>query len=464
MNCLNRFRPNIIFLKRSITFSSFLRARFLCSLSIILCTLMLMTSCSLPWSTQGTTANSDLSVIGTDEKTLDKQSLVRQLAECISDTAQIENVYNSIPTEQLDGLSFASFSSYIVALTYLHTDTGAITSFRFLTESENKTITDAIAVNAVDYQPLLASTIPVELFYGNQQSQDPPVYMYIQEDANGTAYLSSTWVKECLNVFDFAGLYFTALEKQNTQAVASLINDSQVPAEGQFSTAVVNYKAGELVQYYHLKVQSPFVDYRLISMDISQLSYLQPEVLDDISLSYQTRTVRFVRNSLNNISIRDSVNNPLTTKDFYLYYKGEKTIRIGDRADSNQFINLFGEPALTVFSSQFSSDASTQEPQQMIVISYGSTSVTIKGTVYKDDSWDGQIIQIRLNEPDSNFVLGKTIYAGMSRDELMLMYPFADQTDYILTTTQDEQKYVMSFVFAEDKEKQITGVTLELPA
>jgi len=44
------------------------------------------------------------------------------------------------------------------------------------------------------------------------------------------------------------------------------------------------------------------------------------------------------------------------------------------------------------------------------------------------------------------------------------MYPFADQTDYILTTTQDEQKYVMTFVFAQDKEKQVTGVTLELPA
>lgn len=423
-----------------------------------------MTSCSLPWATLGTTANTHLSVILTDEKTLDKQSLVRQMAECISDASQIKNVYHSIPAEQLDGLSYASFSSYITALTYLHIDKSAITSFRFLTDSENKAITDAIAVNAADYQSLLASTIPVELFYGNEPSQDPPVYMYIQEDANGTAYLSSTWVKECLNVFDFAGLYFAALEKQNTQAVASLINDSQVPAEGLFSTAVINYKAGELVQYYHLKVQSPFVDYRLISMDISQLSYLQPEVLDDISLSYQTRTVRFVRNSLNNISIRDSVNNPLTTKDFYLYYKGEKTIRIGDRADSNQFLDLFGEPALTIFSSQFSTNTGTQEPQQMIVISYASISVTIKGTVYKDDSWDGQIIQIRLRESDPDYVLGKTIFAGMSRDALMLMYPFADQTDYILTTTLDDQKYVMTFVFAEDKEKQITGVTLELPA
>lgn len=428
---------------------------------MFICGIILLTSCTLPWETHETTQNTDSSVITTAESTLDRQSLVRELAACISDKSQIDYVYNKIPPAQLDGISYATFCAYISALTYLHIDAGVITSFRFVNKEESQIITDGIAVNAADYQSLLQYTIPVELFYSDETADDSPVYIYIQEDTNGTPYLSSTWVKECLNIFDFAGMYFTALEKQNSDAVASLINDSQVEAQGGFSSAVINYKARELVQYYHLKVQSPFAEYRLRSLDISQLTYMQPEVLDDISLSYQTRNVHFIRNSLNKVTIRDSVNNPLSTKDFYLYYKKEKTIRIGDRADSNQFFNLFGKPAVTVYSEQFNAGTGGADNQQIIVISYSSAVVTIKGSMYADGSWDGQIIQIQLKSGDSDFVLG-TIYTGMTRDTLMMLYPFADQTDYILSTSLDDQAYEMTFTFADNLERTITDVKLTL--
>lgn len=442
--------------------SSFLslRARIASCVSMLICGIILLTSCALPWETRETTQNTESSVIATADSTLDRQSLVRELAACISDTKQISYVYNMIPPAQLDGISYATFSAYIKALTYLHIDAGVITSFRFVNKEESQIITDGIAVNAANYQSLLSYTIPVELFYSDETTDDSPVYIYIQEDANGTPYLSSAWVKECLNIFDFAGMYFTALEKQNSDAVASLLNDSQMEEQGGFSSAVINYKARELVQYYHLKVQSPFSDYRLRSLDISQLTYMQPEVLDDISLSYQTRNVRFIRNSLDKFTIRDSVNNPLSTKDFYLYYKKEKTIRIGDRADSNQFLNLFGKPQATVFSEQFTAGSSAAS-QQIIVLTYSSASVTIKGTMYDDGSWDGQIIQIQLKSGDSDFVLG-TIFTNMTRDSLMMLYPFADQTDYILSTTLDDQSYEMTFTFADDPERTITGVKLIL--
>jgi len=462
MNCLKNFRPHMRYHKGSTTSFLSLRACLLVCLSLILSVLILITSCSLPWETQETTAGTDVSVILTGDTTLDRYSLVRELATCISDSSQIEYVYHSIPAAQLDGMSYASFNAYILALTRLHVIAGPITSFRFVAQTESQKIIDAIATNAADYKPLLESTIPVELFYGNELSNEAPVYIYIQEDTNGTAYLSSTWVRECLNVFDFAGLYFGALEKQNFEAVASLIKDSQVPSEGEFSAAVINYKSRELTQYYHLKVQSPFSDYRMMSLDISQLTYLQPEVLDDISLSYQTRNVSFVRNSLNSISIRDSVNTMLSTKDFFLYHKGIKTIRIGDRADSNQFISLFGDPNGISFGMQFVPKTNTAADQQIIEISYPSTSVTIRGTFYDDGSWDGQIIRIRLNKADMNYFLGTTLYVGVTRDTLLMLYPFADQTDYILSTTVDDQRYQMSFTFTEDPTRTITSVTLEL--
>jgi len=199
-----------------------------------------------------------------------------------------------------------------------------------------------------------------------------------------------------------------------------------------------------------------------LSLDISQLTYLQPEVLDDISLNYQTRNVSFVRNSLNSISIRDSVNTMLSTKDFFLYHEGIKAIHIGDRADSNQFSSLFGDPNGISFGMQFVPKTNTAADQQIIEILYPSTSVTIRGTFYDDGSWDGQIIRIRLNKSDMSYFLGTTLYVGVTRDTLLMLYPFADQTDYILSTTVDDQRYQMSFSFAEDPARTITSVTLEL--
>jgi hypothetical protein len=437
--------------------------RALSLVGCILAVLIAVSSCDLPWEIGDTgSSTSDTTVVVTGHTILDRQSLVRNLASCISDTTQIQNVYNAIPSVQLDGISYATFYSYIIALTRLHTNTEAVTSFRFVTKDESGQIMSTIAANASGFDNLLKATVPVELYYGSVQSSDQPVYIYIQEDANGSAYLSNVWVKECLNAFDFAGLYFAALEDQNPDAVASLIKGSQVPADGQFSSAVINYKARELTQYYHLKVQSPFPNYRLMSLDISQLSYLQPEVLDDISLSYQTRTVHFIRNTLNNFTIRDSVINPLATKDFYLYYNGEKTIRIGDRADSNQFLKLFGSPDSKILGALYSAGTNSGIIQQIIILSYSSATVTIRGNFYDDGSWDGQIVKIQLRSASLKFNLGMSINNGMTRDALMLLYPFADQTDYILSTTVDDQKYKMTFEFASDADRTVSDVQLQM--
>jgi len=461
MNCLKNFRPQMRYHKRSKASFSFLRVRILICLCLLLSVLLSASSCVLPWNYMGA-AGTDASVIAERDSNLDRQSLVQELATCISDVTQIDYVYHSIPAAQLDGISYADFYAYILALTRLNIGTGPITSFRFVPQKESQSITDSIAANAADYKSLLQATIPVEIFYGNEQTGGSPVYIYIQEDVNGTAYLSNIWVKECLNIFDFAGLYFGALEKENSEAVASLIKGSHVPKDGEFSPAVINYMAGELTSYYRVRVKSTFTEYRLESLDISQLTYLQPEVLDDISVNYQTRTVRFVRNSQNHVSIKDSVNKSLASKELFLYMNGEKTIRIGYPADSKTFKDLLGEPVGATYGMQFSPNASQGINQQIIDLTYASVSVTIQGSFYDDGSWDGQITRIRLLTPDQGAFMGTTIFVGMTRDALLMLYPFADQTDYTLTVTQDDQDFKMAFTFADDQNRTVTGVQLDL--
>ena len=189
---------------------------------------------------------------------------------------------------------------------------------------------------------------------------------------------------------------------------------------------------------------------------------MQPEVLDDISLNYQTRTVGFVRNSLGAITVKDSVNIPLLSKELTLYNRGVRIIRIGDQASSKQFLEFFGAPLQTAIGDPSTSGSVLSDTQTYIVLSYATTSVTVLGTLYDDGTWNGQIVRIRLRAADSNFSLGTTVHIGMTRDELLMMYPFADQTNYVLTTTLDDQKYEMTFEFADDAKRTVTGVKLEM--
>ena len=50
----------------------------------------------------------------------------------------------------------------------------------------------------------------------------------------------------------------------------------------------------------------------------------------------------------------------------------------------------------------------------------------------------------------------------MTRYALLMLYPFSDQTDYTLTVTQDDQDFKMTFTFADDQNRTVTGVQLDL--
>jgi hypothetical protein len=459
-------------------------ARCVSLIVLLLAGLVCISSCTFPWDNKDNGAGEQLPIIATNQNTLDQQSFVRELVSCLSDPTLIDSVYEAIPSEQLDGLSLSSFREYIAAMTRFQNGSGQIDTFRIIANDEKDTILLNIAQYAQNYKDLVRASIPVELTYVSGTTIQP-VYIYYQADQNGTPYLSHLWVDSCLDLYDYAYLYFLALEEQNTSAVASLITRSLDAESGEFSSHIIDYKAKELGKFYHVKVKSKYTEYQMVSYDISQLIYMQPEVINEINFSNQSRLVRFVRNANNEIVIRDNVSAPLSSKNFFLYYRGEKSIRVGDRADSKQFISLFGEPESTALGDIQLLDTNTtpvatsgngtllstspepSEPYEPkyarnIVLTYDGASVTIFGNVYDDGTWDGQIIRIRLRQMQADYNLGENIHSGMTREELLLVYPFADQTDYILSTVVDEQRYEMTFTFADDADYTISGVKIEL--
>ena len=359
-------------------------------------------------------------------------------------------MYENIPAVQRKNISAADFEAYVRVLSRMLTERGQITSYRILGEDERKTILDELAVSYASYQDVLDETLPVELLFGNEETIHQSVYIYIQQNKNGMAYLSDKWINNCMEIFDLASLYFSALEGERQNVVSTLIESGTSEDNVTLSSQVLDRKAEKLMTYYQVNVKTQFANYRLESFDITKAVFLQNEVLDDKSLSYHSQSVLFQRNSSLAIGIRDNVRDELDTRHFYLYLNGERTIRIGDRADSNQFNNLFGDP-LYIGQSFSKVDYQQVEDQgrseKLFVISYNGMSVTMIGNIYDDGSWDGRIIRIRLRSDRQEYSIGTDIRTLDTRDDILMLYPFADELGYVLETEIDDIQYELRFVF-----------------
>ncbi len=427
---------------------------------------VLLSSCSLINPSRPDTLESRLQAMqDAAQNPVDKHSLVQDLITCITDNRKTSSVYDSIPAVQRKNISAADFEAYIRVLSRMLTERGQITSYRFLGDEERNTLLEGIAESTGPYQDLLKDTLPVELLFDNEESIHQSVYVYIHESSNGMAYLSDKWINDSMEIFNLASLYFSALEGKNQVVVSTLIEAGTSEKDFSLSSQVLDRKAEKLMTYYHVNVKTQFVDYRLESFDITKAVFLQKEVLDDNSLSYRSQRVLFQRNSSLVIGIHDNVRDNLDTRHFYLCLNGERTIRIGDRADSKQFTELFGEPLY--IGQSFSKGKYQQIEDQgrsdrLFVISYNGMSVTIFGNIYDDGSWDGRIIRIRLRRDQQEFSIGTDIRTLDIRDDILMLYPFADELDYLLTTEIDDNQYELRFVFSEEDMNQVTGVILEL--
>ena len=427
---------------------------------------VLLSSCSLFNSFQPNSIESRLQEIqDASQKPVDKHSLVQNLITCITDNRKTSSVYDSLPAMQRKNVQSADFDAYVRALSRMLNERGQITSYRFLGDEERATLLEGIADSAGTYQDLLNDTLPVELLFGNEESIHQSVYIYIQENSNGMAYLSDLWISESMEVYNLASLYFSALEDKNQRVVATLIEAGTTKDNLGLSSQVLNKKAEKLLTYYHVNVKTQFADYRLESFDITQAVFLQNEVLDDNTLSYRSQRVLFQRNPSLNIEIHDNVRNNLDTRHFYLYANGLKTIRIGDRADSNQFFELFGEPMYigeSLSMGEYRQSLDQGRSDKLFVVSYLGMSVTLVGNIYDDGSWDGRIVRIRLRSDRQDYSIGTDIRTLDSRDDILMLYPFADELDYVLGIEIDDIQYELRFIFSKEDVNQVTGVVIEI--
>lgn len=396
------------------------------------------------------------------EESIENLNLIRLFSSCLVDQEQIDTVYDSIPSHQTDGISLTEFDEYMRILSGLGDGQGALLSFRILKEDERQKIADALSARLPDQTDLIEDIVPVELNYALSENQTKPI-IYFQEKSNGDLYLSSDWVRLCVELHRFSELYFSAIQDQNVDAVYSMLKNSYQGGMYSFSDPTVRLKAQELCHFYLLRVKAEFSEYPIQSIDISEIVFDQQGVLDEELLRYVPREVKIGRIEGGGIVISDVLKNTLKNRDLYLYSGGSRTVRIGDYSNSATFEALFGNPDLTTISRIERSEktGNLSEPEYRLIVDYPSARICLIGSIDSDGAWEGVVTRICIRSADQDFSIGRSLIVGMTLDDYMRNYPFADETNFILETESDDLTYRMKIELSQGKGDFIAEIILE---
>ncbi|MBN1775007.1 MAG: hypothetical protein JW817_00930 [Clostridiales bacterium] len=398
-----------------------------------------------------------------NEPPIGKSNLVRLISSCLTDPSQIATVYSSVPNHQLDGMSIAEFEEYIGVLARLGDGKGALLSFQIMKDDSRLEICEALIEKLPSEEELLEISVPVMLEYDGVKEDDSTL-IYFQQKENGTLYLSSEWARQCVEMYRFSELYFTSLQDQNADAVYSMLQNSYHDRDYSFSNSTIRLKAEEMCRFYLLRVKTDFREYRMASADITQIVFNQQGVLDDELLEYEPRTVTISRSDFGVIIVNDVLTDTLKVRDLYLYSGNTRTLRIGDHSNNAYFESLLGDPLLTTFSRiDPSGSIKTQatEPEYDLIVDYQTARINLRGTIDSSGAWEGVITRIQIGSTGPDFSIGRSIRVGMTLDDFMALYPFADETGFILITENDEQAYRLRIRLSRGAGDTVSGITLE---
>lgn len=388
---------------------------------------------------------------GLKKKTIDVPEMARIVADSLDDISLTESLFESIPEEQRDGLTYSEYYEYISVLQKMIPNQGRVLTFEIVEGAEKKRLLEAmISGDADDYSDLIMSCVPIKVTTTGIRRSGTPIYFYLQTKPDGTVFLSRSWAKSCMDLYAFSVHYFEAYTNENLTDVISLIPYTETTEPLPESKDILREKAKEMIHFYTHNVKSDKSDYEMISIDASNLLYLQPEVYDN-HLRVSSRQVRFRSDAQDVISVIDPIEHELKTADLYLYYNNRRTLRIGDNAAPLQLSSIFGDP-LTVSCGPVMEPAENMEDGlRNILIRYKGFSITVYGVYHGEDDWTGTLVHFDIYS-SKKVGIGSNMSLNESSWDVLSQYPFADQMGYEMKVTVDGVTYSLKIEF--DKENK----------
>jgi hypothetical protein len=264
-----------------------------------------------------------------------------------------------------------------------------------------------------------------------------PLYIFFTVKENGEVTLSRDWVTSIINIYNYSNHYFTLLDENNADAVKALLMPGFSGEE--YTDEVVYAKAQMLCEFYRLRVMSNINEYEITRLVPGQMTVRIPETIAAEGDLFEDHIVSFAyQNGVYNIY--DKINAANDINLVYLVRGDERLIRAGNEYSYSQLNSVIGSVPST-----FSYDPDNN----MIIVIYSDLVLRFDDVVMTGEDWEGSLTSIHLIS-SSIYSLGYNLYPGMTRSQVLMAYPFADETGYTITVNSGANEYEVTILFSED--------------
>ncbi len=368
----------------------------------------------------------------TEQRDLSIQELTRLLISAINDKRNTADAYSQIPQTQTDGLSYSYFYEYmnIMRSVSSHNGNGKTVSFRIMSDDECLSF---LGQSIFDRYGHIRGA---ELLSSSESQY--PLYLFFSEDDTGRVTLSQEWITSIISIYNYSTHYFTLLDNYNADAVKALLMPGLIGDE--YTDDVVYAKAQQLCEFYRLRVMSAISEYEITRLLPDHMSVRIPETLAPDGALFEEHLVDFTRQSTGNYLINDSISATNDINLVYLVRGDERLIRVGNEYSYSQLNTVMGCTPST-----FTYD----EDAGMIIAIYPGVLLRFDEVSATADDWEGTLTSIRLIS-SSIYSIGYNLYPGMTRTQVLMAYPFADESDYLITINTGSRDYTVELMFDEE--------------
>lgn len=395
--------------------------------------------------------NNIASKIENADNTISSSELVRIMVMALNDESAEADAFSKIPDDQKDGLTFSQFSDYMAFVRMLKNQSvGKVKAESFVLLSKEHSSEIFGEYDEEKYGELEAA----KLVFGSEGKKD--IYIAFRTDGD-KCFLASSWIKGILSIYNYSSHYFTMLDSNNTEGVITLLNPG-LTASG-FDDDVVRAKADALSDYYLLRVKSTISQYVIESIDPYEVIYSIPRTVGDDNETIVSHEVRItLSEDGEEYYITDNIGQPSDQELIRINYGSRKLI-CGSFYTKNTIQSYIGNPRLTSIGQtavSYREDINGNiDYRYKTILNYEGALLIFEAFNLGEGKWEGTLSEVILNNVSDEFSLGNGIKVGMTRSELLSLYPFIDQTGYEMDIEGVSNDFKVVFEFGEDEESDI---------
>ncbi len=385
---------------------------------------------------------------------LSDYELIQKIADTISNKSDIASTYDSIPAKQLDGLSKDQFQQYIEFLR--RGISGDLASFTHMSDAEETEVKQVILSRLPEQKDLVANLQGFWLIYQESGRGEAKFGVFIQSPKDQPVGLSKEWVERILDLQDFSSLYFNAIDQSDTAALAVLLKPQKLPQD------ILNLRSKRIIDFYQNNISSQTSDFKLTYARMDGIGFDELGITNPDQSQSVSRSIEMVGQTDRSCRIFDVIPDVIGAADYQVYYTDKYLMQIGQyikeepvQIKSRDLESIIGAPLLHDDTTCTTAANGTQK----LALSYQSLDLKAVGSCFRHSRWNGQITEIKLRDPACH--IGSGLKPGQTTADILSIYPFANETNYIIRGNTDAGDVQMRFVIDQDVISAIELVLLD---